>query len=789
MGLYDNVRMADSPYLSQYVGSVVPELAQYSQLQQQRYNDAADSDDKLTEALGNLQHLGFSADTQYANELKGQYYQKLMDRSERGDYENMGRRTKRDAMAFVNAYQPLLQRQQDYVNIVKKVNADPNIADPDKKAQILQYIQHMNETPRDQNGDFMRGPDGRVQLNSVQDWNYAKDVDVNKKLADLLSKKEADIMQSKFTTVGGFRVSTKEELRSPQVMARLAGEIMQTDPEIRAMINRDVTLQNYKLTDQQITDGLDKQALSPYQVLKRKGMNDHDIAVHAKAAGMTLEQAKQSPIADRYTAMVSQGMAPSQAKRALYNDLTAQSMREPYQRQMADLMGFDRITQEEHEDPFAVAKFKHKLDQETPQGNTLLITNPPAIDNPTDVAGVTDNYQKKDAIASNTRSNLQASVLVALKNSGILTGDPKKDSAVSFDYTQNPQKLANLVQSISASNPQLADQLRTLGNTYKTQLADRNQTKATVEGLEQGIDLPGMYAKYVKESANEADTYNKAAKGKKIPDLLSYNDFVAGMRSADNPQGNWVSRALFGSNRSLQNARDEYQSKIAENGKTFFTTPNQKISYTAMQSDKPGTWLDHTTNNINELSKSGALQMTNVANPDESGSLSKIMGYDPKDAKGEKALRDTKVLINDRLAPGGQVTATIYGGDGKTKTVALNNLDPAMSREVMRQVLKGAYTAQDKTYAKDQVERTYQALGNLDMNPGSDAELERMAPSSVVYPVSNEFAVKIKPGGRQGKQYELFVNQGGKNVSTGLTFKSVNDLKFQLGKLSESDNK
>jgi hypothetical protein len=787
MGLYDNVRMSDSPYLSQYVGSVVPEIAQYSQLQQQRYNEAADSDDKLSEALGNLQHLGFQGDTQYANELKGQYYQRLMDRSGRGDYENMGRRTKRDAMDFVQAYQPLLQRQQDFVNIVKKVNADPNISDPDKKAQIIQYIQHMNETPKGTDGNFIRDASGKVQLNGVQDWNYAKDVDINKKLADLLSKKEADIMQSKFTTVGGFRVSTKEELRSPQVMARLAGEIMQTDPEIKSMVNRDVTLQNYKLSDQDISDGLERSAQSPYQILKRKGMNDHDIQVHAKAAGMSLAQAKQSPIADRYTAMVNQGMAPAAAKRALYNELTAQNMREPYQRQMAELMGFDRVTQEEHEDPFAVAKFKHKLD--TPDGNTIFLTNPPAVDNPTDLGGITDAYQKKDQVANNTRSNLQASVMVALKNSGVLTGDPKKDSAISFDYTHDPQKLANLVQSVSGSNPQLADQLRTLGNTYKTQLADRNLSKATVEGLEQNIDLPGLYSKYIKESSKEADLQNKSLKSNKVPNLLNYNDFVAGLRSTDNPEGNWIHRALLGTDRHLQAARDEYQSKIAEAGKTFFTTPNQKISYTSMQSDKPGTWLDRTTNNVNEFAKSGALQMTNVANADESGSLAKLMGYDPTKTDGEKALRDTKILINDRLAPGGQVTATIYGGDGKTKTVSLNNLDPAISREVMRQVLKGAYTATDKTYAKDQVERTYQALGNMDMNPGADAELERMAPSSVVYPISNEFSVRIRPGGSQGKQYELYVNQAGKQVSTNLTFKSVNDLKFQLGKLSESDNK
>ncbi len=122
MGLYDQAKMQDSPYLSQYVGSIVPELADYSKIVQTRYNDAASSDDQLTEALNNLQHLGLAGDTQYANELKQKYYQQLQDRSAQGDYENMGRRVHRDAMNFSAAYQPLIQRQNDLATIVKRVN-------------------------------------------------------------------------------------------------------------------------------------------------------------------------------------------------------------------------------------------------------------------------------------------------------------------------------------------------------------------------------------------------------------------------------------------------------------------------------------------------------------------------------------------------------------------------------------------------------------------------------------------------------------------------------------------
>ena len=136
MGLYDQVKNANDPYVSQYVGSVVPELNQYAATTQARYNQASDSDDMLSEALGNLKHLNFDGDAQYANELKQQYYQRLQDRSTRGDYENMGRRTRQDAQRFAQAYQPLIQRQQAMGDLVKKIQDDKDIADPDRKSVV-----------------------------------------------------------------------------------------------------------------------------------------------------------------------------------------------------------------------------------------------------------------------------------------------------------------------------------------------------------------------------------------------------------------------------------------------------------------------------------------------------------------------------------------------------------------------------------------------------------------------------------------------------------------------------
>jgi len=789
MGLYDQVKMADSPYMSQYVGSIVPEIANYSNLVQTRYNDAADSDDKLTEALTNLQHLGFASDTQYANELKQEYYQKLQERSERGDYENMGRRTHRDAMNFVAQYQPLLQRQNDFATIAKKVQGDPNIADPNKKAQILQYIQDMNQTPVDpETGTFYRDANGKVKLNAIQDWSYAKDVDVNKKLADLLSKKEADIKQNGFTSIGGYRVSTTTKLRDPQVMARLADEIQQTDPEVKAMINRDVTLQNYKLNDDQIADGLKQSALSPYQRLRQKGLSDHDIAIHARAAGMSLEDAKVSPVSRQVQRLVDSGMSESAAKRAVYNELTAQQMRDPSNQLMGDLFGFKQVTQEEHTDEWALMKAKHALDQmDKFNGDFQLIKNPAFHTEDQDPTQITDTYVKKQQATTGMQQSLQASVQAALTKAGLATGDPKKDIALSQIYTEDGTKLAQLVGTLKATNPDLADRLQSAGNTYyqaKSELASHRANTAALEEVS-GADTKKLYQNYVKDMQE-----NKGGTGKP----LDYNTFVNGLRSKEDPNINLATRLmnkLPGVSGPYTRAKAAYAEALDKGMAKFNANKTSLPGYTSIAPTNDSDGFGRITSFMNDQAQSGALQLRDLNTPGGSTtSLAKLIGADPTTTKGREALRATKVLVNQEPAPDGKISATVYSPDGTQKVVAIDNLDPTMAREIKTRMIEVAGQVGDRQYATSRQQKALAGLGEGAFKYMSTSQLQNREPSSVVYPLNDQLSVRIRPGGSEGKRYEVYARNPvtGENEPTGIIKNSVDDVAIMLGKHDFSQN-
>lgn len=818
MGLYDQVKMADSPYMSQYVGSIVPEIANYSNLVQTRYNDAADSDDKLSEALSNLQHLGLAGDTQYANELKQQYYQKLQDRSDRGDYENMGRRTHRDAMNFVGQYQPLLQRQTDYAAIVKRVNGDANIADPEKKAQILEYIQHLNQTPVDPTtGGFVRDAAGRVQLGGIQDWQYAKDVDVNKKLSDLLAKKEADINQSKFTSVNGYRVSTKEELRSPKVMAMLANEIQQTDPEIKAMISRDVTLQNYKLTDDQISQGLKQSAMSPYQRLRQKGLSDHDITVQARAAGMSLDDAKVSPVARQVQRMVASGMSEAAANKAVYNELTAQSMRDPSNSLMGDLFSVHKITQEEHTDEWALMKARHALEQmDKFNGDYQLIKNPALMTQDLDPVHITDTYVQKQKAATGMQQSLQASIQAALTKAGMASGDPKKDLVMSQMFTEDGTKLTQLVDKIKATNPDLADRLQTAGNTYYQAKSELASHKANTLGLEEasGVDTHKLYDAYVKRS-KESPTGGPP---------IDYNRFLNSIRSADlNPEDRSDNSILTkaknlalypGLPTPIEEARHAYTNKVkgtvgslgfmaalagqgvvgdtkgmletissAQGGFTKYKTAMPGYTSIAPMNDADG--FGKVANFVKDQAQGLSLQLKDISQPGSSPmNLAKLIGADNTTTKGKEAIKDTKILINQEPAPDGKISATVYLPDGSQKVVAIDNLDPTTAREIKTRMVEVSGLGADKQYVTSRQQKAIAGMGDDYFKYMSTIDLENRQPSSVVYPVNDQYAIKIKPGGSEGKRYEIYSRNPvtGDNEPTGIVKNSVDDVRILFGK-------
>lgn len=778
MGLYDQAKMADTPYMSQFVGSIVPELADYSKVMQTKYNEAADTDDQLTEALNNLQHLNFASDTQYANELKQQFYQKLQDRSTRGDYENMGRRTRRDAMNFSAAYQPLIQRQTDFANVTKRVNNDPNIADPAKKQQILQYIQDMNSTPIDPaTGSFYRDPAGKVQLNGIQDWAYAKDVDKNKKISDLLSKKEAEIKQTGWTSNGqGERVNTIDKVRTPESMAALSDQIQQTDPEIKAMTDRDVTLQNYKLTPDQVKQGLQQSSVTPYQQMRQAGHSDHEIAVYAKANGKSINDFKQSPVKQQVANLVATGMDQASAERSVYNQLTAQQMHNPTNQQMGQLFSMNQQSSDEHKDWGMAAAAGTKAGKDA---NFEFIPNAMGQVGTEDPLKTVQNYSDNTSALKSSAANFQSSILAAMKLAGTSSGDSKKDMTSSMSIMHNEAQLKDLRDRVAASNPQLAQVLNTKFTEYKNTAASVENQGSHIDELERAgnVHWDELYKEYKNQDMVGSGIFGKPN--------LSKDDFIQAVRSS---QGNSFDPRP--ANRALNVATDEYQNSLKKGG----TELNKNVSaYTMMEPTGSGKVAD-LTDMADNLASSGDLRVTDVNNPAKGPqSVYDLMGINRSKDINDKATRlsekGMKIRFNTETL-NGKPTMSITGrdkdGNQVNKVVTAENLPPNVVDEVAMEGIKKAHMANSGDYSTRVMQQSLRSLGTVEASDTTPQYLKLLnpAPSGSMRSLNSDFSVRVKPAGDGSNKYELYrKTPSGTTVPMNLKFNSVDDLFIELGKM------
>lgn len=777
MSLYDLYKQAQTPYMSQYVGSPVSELSQYGAALQQRYNTAQDTDDTLAEGLNNLQHLNLDADTQYANELKDYYYNRLQERAGRGDFENMGRRTRYDAIKFAQAYQPLIQRQRDLAEIVKKVNSDPNIADPAKKQQILQYISHLNGTPRDENGDFRRDQNGRVQLGAIQDWAYAPDVDINKKLTDILSKKEADIRQSGFASDGqGMRISSIEELRSPAVMARLARQMMATDPEINAMFNRDVTLQNYALTPNQVSESLKGSDISPYQALKRQGLNDKQISVIAKHQGMKLEEMKASPIQSQRQQLINSGYSPEAADRAILNNITKQQMAEPHADFIGNLLSYDKRKLEGRDDPLFLLNAKHAMDQ-ADNGSFEIMNTPITAIAHTNPGQVATDYTNQARSLELVRGNVNAATMQAMKQAGMATGDAKKDLAMAADISNDRTKLNALKDKLKATNPDLAGRLEVTQNNY---LQAKNQVEgsgAILKSMEDkaGIDWDKLYKEYSKQE-------NPLSKQEFINQVRDKNSeghgFMAGLKSFVSHN---TDASLFEGTTKLNDAVDEYQKKMKNSSEAI---EGAKAAGDLFQTIEPtsGGYVKNATELVQNRTKWTGMPLREVGGDGKEGTLADLMGLNKnklidKTSDDYKQMDAADVRLNTRWR-GGHPTLTVRRPDGSAKVFEVTDPNAIpMFKEITSRLIGQAGMNRTSDQAKSQMQNSFIGLGESTMNT-SVHELSSYEPSAVKYPINDQFTVKVKAGGPFGKLYEVYDRASDQLVKR---FTTPDDIAIALG--------
>ncbi len=770
MSLYDQVQQANTPYMSQFVGSIVPELNQYSQAMQQRYNTAADTDDMLAEGLGNLQHLNFDADTQYANELKQQYYQRLTDRAARGDFENMGRRTRLDAVRFSQAYQPLIQRQKDFAEIIKKVQSDPNIADPDKKQQILQYISHMNTTPK-VGSDFQRDQNGRVQLGGIQDWAYAPDVDINKKLIDTLSKKEADIKAGHYFQDGhGNLVNTVEKLRDPRYMAQLAQELMKTDPEIQAMLNRDTTLKTYNLSSDDVKKSLSNMGLdkSAYQQLKSQGMNNHEIVAYIRAHpkigdGMT------SPLDATKASLMSSGMSEAAAERAILADQVKQQMMDPHAEFAGGLLGYKQDTNDHMVDHYAVARLTASLNTAPKDPNLIAIqgmNSTSSQENPVEAAKA---HVAATEDLKNNAQTVQSAILAGLKNSGMGTGNAKQDLSTAIAMMHNPVKLNALKVALARTNPQAAQTLESVAADYNNKAAIVQAQSNHINDIEKagGWDWDAQYKQYVKDKSgrsisnifdshikSKADYMNAVRTGK----LITPNDFT------------------------LQGPTGDYKDAVHKGMKSINDGISQGAGYTMIEptgSGKAAALTDAVTNLVVN-NKASAIDL----NKPDGGpvDIMTTMGLDPKSKTFDQDVKNLQVRFNTEGVNGRPTVTATY--KGQARVFQLQNMPQGLQDELNLEVVKSGAGANTTDYGRNKLKQGLIGFGTS-VTPDITAQYLKTVnpgPSGVLKSLSDKYAVKVKDAGAGNRRYELYRKMpDGTSKSMDVKFDSVDDLFGAIG--------
>lgn len=791
MSLYDSAQQSNAPFMSQFVGSVVPEVQQYSQLVQGRYNQAADSDDSLGEALGNLQHLNFDADTQYANELKGQYYQKLQDRAASGDFENMGRRTRQDAIRFSQAYQPLIQRQKDYAEIVKKVDSDDKISDPNKKAEILQYIQRMNSLPRTATGDFERDETGKVRLNGIQDWNYAKDVDINKKLVDLLSNKEADITAGRYFKDGnGNLINTIKKVRDPHYMAQLANEMMQTDPEIKAMINRDTTLRTYNLSAPEVKQqlagyGLDK---SPYQLLKSKrGANDHEVQAYLKSQGMDVNKAKVAQLDALKAQYTSQGYSDEAAERAILNSQVSQDIRNGHAGLAGGILGYEQDSNDHMTDHMGVIRATAAAAIKDPnvmvfQGNTSTTSQ----EDPLETA---KNFAVVKADVQSTASNGTTAILAALKATGQGSGDPRKDTSTAIELLHNPVKLNALKLELAKTHPQEAQILETVAQTYKDKAALASVQQQHVEDIEKagGVDWDKLYKNYVdtKKSRTIGNIFDSK--------IASKEEFQDQVRAANGSWGNEqrddegaINKLMA---RPVYSAAASYMKAMQDGQKKMLDGISQGAGYHPISSTGPGK-VDRITNAITNLALAGGVMGTDLNGKEGPVDIVKAVGIDRTklgDKETEAKIKNLTIQANVEGVDG-KPTLTVTSPDGTSKVFRAENLPANIQDEINYEVHRAGASASTSAYGQKLMKQGLAGMGSTEMTDITPQYLKTVNPgaSGVVKKLNDNFSTRVVDAGGGVRKYVLLTNNAdGSHSQTGFTLHSVDDLTVVMGKYRE----
>lgn len=753
--LYDNYRQQNSSYVSQFVGSIVPEVASFAGNMRNRYNEARDQDDILYEALGNMTHLDNEEDSVYANELKQQYADRLIQRTEKGDYENMGRRVKADARAFVQEYAPLQSRMQSMSQIQQRVLSDDKVFDPAKREEILGYIKDRNKLQKNPDGSFQRDANGRVKLGAISDWNYAKDVDIDKKVKEMLKDVEAELKQSGFIPDGnGLLISATQETRTKEDMYRMALARMENDPEIKAYLNREEELSTYRLKGDALVSAASKMNLSKYEKLASTIKDKKILAEAIKASGLPEEELKKRPLDMIMESYKKMGLPEENA----YRDFLKRNVRENLKSQHADFISnvlkIDKTKVDARNDINYELALKAQYDKQLADYNRAIDQNAEIVPTYTDDTADQESVDYISLQSSNAEAQQAYSGTVAVSKAGIknilkgvvqVPGDnsspeeARKWSNFTGELLNNPEKQQQLLSTITDMSKR---------NELQGLFDNHNKAKNKVmEVAQKASSIPNsVYYEAVKSGWEKYKEYERKG-GKKL--YKTEEEFSNAM--INKAKSGSVGKGFFGIG-------------YREQGKGFFGGDMKVFEDTFFSKLDEGTKnaVSNNRSRINVFVDSGSgvvarnnALATNLARTNASGfsdakgnSLAKILENQFKDLdldEKEKAayyrdMMDAKMITT--LSANGKSQYVIRLPNGASKTFEHAGLSPAASKENMVRMLKGTATNYSSDEYKHQLDNISASMGESALKYTNRIDLDNSPVGSTV-DLNDKYAFRI----------------------------------------------
>lgn len=264
---YDSYQLANSQRVKPFVGSVLPELTSVAGTLQERFDKVLENEDLLTRAVNLSQAAPFENDRLLLNQMKQEFRDRLNQRAQRGDYENMYRETMLDARNFADRYQPIAdnaRRYQEYQNTLQQAVAKGDIKSPDKARRLLALS---TQTYQGLNYDPVTG----AVTNRFQGLPFVKDIDPTEKVDKWMKDIAPTVLGSEVRYTDGVWKRFKEgkyvTLTADEI-GRVLDAGRRLDPEFDAWLQQEKQLSTTdieRITDadiQNMQDGPLKQQIT-----------------------------------------------------------------------------------------------------------------------------------------------------------------------------------------------------------------------------------------------------------------------------------------------------------------------------------------------------------------------------------------------------------------------------------------------------------------------------------------------------------------------------------------------